>query len=117
MVDLRVFRYRLRTKPFPVGQSEVRDREGLLLRCDRENGQVDWSEAAPLPGWSKETVPDVIAAIREGDFKRFPALDFAYSTLTQNVSGHETLNVPLNALLSGKVDHVLLQAEALAGST
>ncbi len=116
MVDLRVFQYRLRTKPFPVGRADVTNRDGLLLRCKRENGRVDWAEAAPLPGWSKETVHDVIAAIREGDFERFPSLDFAYSTLMQNEAADEKITAPLNALLTGTGDEVLSQAASLAAS-
>lgn len=37
-------------------------RHGLLVRFQSEDGAVGWGEAAPLPGFSEESLDDVVAA-------------------------------------------------------
>ena len=54
---MKFFRYAL---PMTFGGI----REGILLRLENSEGAVGWGDAAPLPGWSTETLDDVISSIR-----------------------------------------------------
>ena len=80
------------------------EREGVLL--ERE-GQ--WSEASPLPGFSHETIDEVVDALR-GKNTPPPALEFALSALDTSFSA--PLETPINSLLLGNRDEVLAQANA-----
>ena len=42
------------------------NRKGILVRLDKPDGTVGWGDAAPLPGWSIETVDAVEAFIKAG---------------------------------------------------
>jgi O-succinylbenzoate synthase len=62
-VDL--FRYRLPLHPPPVfdgGSAPVR--EGVLLRLTTKRGAVGWGEAAPLPGFSDESLPAAVDQLK-----------------------------------------------------
>ena len=62
-VDL--YRYELPlTAPLQLGASTVAHRRGLLLRIRTEQGAAGWGDAAPLPGFSRESLADVIAHAR-----------------------------------------------------
>ncbi|MCP4087944.1 MAG: o-succinylbenzoate synthase [Actinomycetia bacterium] len=52
----------LRT-PFVNARGPVKTRSGALLRVEVGNGLVGWGEAAPLDGFSPETLHDVVAAL------------------------------------------------------
>ena len=60
-----LFRYRLplvRPLTLPSGTHEVR--EGVLLRLTDDEGRQGWGEAAPLPGYSPDTLAETIAWFR-----------------------------------------------------
>lgn len=62
-VDL--YRYALPlTPPLTLGTSTVRRRTGLLVRLATADGAVGWGEAAPLPGFSTETLSEVVEHAR-----------------------------------------------------
>ena len=106
-MSLNAYRYRLPlTKPvtFPgrkiwkcdqvlasglIGRT-ISHREGILLH---KHGR--WAEASPLPGFSRETIGDVIAELRSGTCQS-PSLQFALSSLEEP---HAAVSVPINALL------------------
>lgn len=61
VADIDLYRYELPlSDPLQVGTSTVKHREGLLLRLTTENGRSGWGDAAPLPGFSDETLADVV---------------------------------------------------------
>lgn len=57
---LTVHRYRLPLRePLRLGSAVVQAREGVLVRAETESGAVGWGDAAPLPGFSRESLDDV----------------------------------------------------------
>jgi O-succinylbenzoate synthase len=70
-------------------------REGLLLRRPGQ-GADTWGEAAPLPGFSTETLSQVIQAARQQQWDRYPSLQFAHASLSATTA-HGRL--PVSALL------------------
>ena len=74
-------------------------RQGVLLQRDDR-----WAEASPLPGFSLESIDDVISALRNRA-KNSPALNFAMSALDQPLK--LPLTVPYNQLLSGDAKRIL----------
>jgi O-succinylbenzoate synthase len=56
--------YRLRLAEPVVWNGRRRDvREGVLLRLEGDDGAVGWGDAAPLPGFSRETPAEARAAL------------------------------------------------------
>jgi o-succinylbenzoate synthase len=54
-----VFRYRIPFRePLVLGDSELEEREGLLVRLEDGQGNEGWGEAAPLPGFSREDMAE-----------------------------------------------------------
>jgi len=51
--------------PLSVGGRTLRERRGAVLRLEGEEGAVGWGEAAPLPGFSDESLTDAVDALRE----------------------------------------------------
>lgn len=81
MSDLQLFRYRLPlVRPIRCGRQMLTVREGLLIRRTDERGEA-WGEAAPLPGYSDETLAEVIEAARRQHWNRFACLQFAHDSL------------------------------------
>lgn len=106
---LRLYRYQLPlTQPLTVRSNRLEAREGLLVE-DTASGR--WGEAAPLPGFSRETLADVIAAAQQRAWERYPSLQFAWAALHRP---WPTRPVPVNALLVGSDDTVVKQAAQLA---
>lgn len=58
-VDLFTFSVPL-SAPLQLGQNSVKTRRGLLIRLRSEDGITGWGEASPLPGFSSETLTDVV---------------------------------------------------------
>ena len=55
-----LYRYALPlTAPLQLGSEAVTRRRGVLVRLATEQGPVGWGDAAPLPGFSDETLGDV----------------------------------------------------------
>lgn len=64
VVRSEILPYRLPLVEPVTWNGEQRDaREGLLLRLVGEDGEEGWGEAAPLPGFSRETLPEARAAL------------------------------------------------------
>lgn len=49
--------------PIQIAGQELRKRDGLLVRVEAARGVVGWGDAAPLPGFSRETVEQVRAEL------------------------------------------------------
>lgn len=94
---MEVFEYRLPlVRPLPlVGGEVLTERRGVLLH-DPETG--GWGDAAPLPGFSQETVEEVLETARSGtDASDLPSLRFAMSCMLQGWKPSED-PVKVNAL-------------------
>ena len=64
ILSARVYRYALPLRrPLPLPGGAIRERRGLLLRLEGPEGIVGWGEAAPLPGFSKESLEEAAAAL------------------------------------------------------
>ena len=118
MNSLNVWRFNIPFRsPLTLKGQAYTTREGLLLERD---GQ--WAEASPLPGFSPETIDDVIAAIKRLNVNSVdldqavdsPALKFALSSIGEKIT--TPISVPFNCLLVGDRDRILLSAKACAGS-
>jgi O-succinylbenzoate synthase len=104
------FRYSL-----PVAGGGIR--EGILIRLENSEGAVGWGDAAPLPGWSAETLDDVIAAIRSGESEAqgpsslVCAIEAARCSLQKyEIWSSRCDHLPLNALLDGSFQEMLERA-------
>ena len=65
VVDSSLHPYRLRLAEPVVWNGERREaREGVLLRLTDAEGRAGWGDAAPLPGFSRETTAEAADAIR-----------------------------------------------------
>lgn len=132
----QIFAYRLPFRaPVPVAGSHLAFREGLLLRLVDQDGVEGWGEAAPLPGFSKETLVDdlrnlsTVARLWCSNFPdalltmRAPSVRFgleqaclhiqatrAGHALHQLVSPKGRDSVRVNALLFGDVHEQLAKA-------
>lgn len=105
---MKVFRYTLPfTQDIKLGTQYFRERSGILLEQDGE-----WSEAAPLPNFSRETITTVVSALR-GTEPKPASLEFALESLRRPLTTGE---LPLNALLQGEPDAMLEQAAGLSES-
>ncbi len=51
------------TTPFVNARGPVLDRPGLLLRVETDDGAIGWGEAAPLDGFSVETIDTAAVAL------------------------------------------------------
>jgi O-succinylbenzoate synthase len=92
-------------------------REGILIRLETSEVAVGWGDAAPLPGWSAETLDDVIAAIRSGESEaQAPsslvcAIEAARFALQKYETRSSRLDhLSLNALLDGSFQEMLERA-------
>ncbi len=93
----RAYLYRL---PLTDGGS----REGILLRQGNR-----WGDAAPLPGWSRETLEEVKASLRGSEDFVPASLRCAREALVEDWVPLRK-EVPLNALLDGNADQILAGA-------
>ena len=61
LIGADLFRYRLPLiEPLSLAFGTLTHREGCLLRLTAEDGTEGWGEAAPLPGYSLDTLDDVL---------------------------------------------------------
>jgi O-succinylbenzoate synthase len=61
-----LYRYDLLfTEPLTLTGATLRNRQGLLLRLTGDDGSEGWGEAAPLPGFSRETLDKAASQLRE----------------------------------------------------
>ncbi len=135
----QVYRYSLPLKcPLPLRGQSVAQREGLLLRLTDESGASGWGDAAPLPGFSRETLEEaqaflvVAGKFLSGDAetaaspmtfmegaKACPAASFAMGSAVWShgaaaQGGRTPDQIPLNALLAGTDEEILARAAELA---
>lgn len=61
--EVSVYRYLLPLQPAATGRAT--DRTGVLIRLVDEDGLVGWGEAAPLPGFSRESIDDILTEASE----------------------------------------------------
>lgn len=87
------------TRPLKLKGKTYTTREGVVLE---RNGK--WVEASPLPGFSSESIEDVLAALR-GERANPKSLEFALSAL--NEPAIKQLEVPWNFLLLGDRERVM----------
>ena len=92
-------------------------RDGVLLRLQNSDGRSGWGDAAPLPGWSVESLDDVLDFIANGGgSSEVPssllcAVEAARaSMLPFHSSSALARNLPLNALLDGSPEDMIRQA-------
>lgn len=89
-------------------------RRGVLVRVIDAQGRTGWGDAAPLPGWSVETLAEACEDIRQQS-PRFPSARFALGCAFAEATGWADFTprmmcVPVNALLSGHREAVLEKA-------
>ncbi|PLS86482.1 MAG: o-succinylbenzoate synthase [Actinobacteria bacterium] len=61
-----LYRFRLPlTDSLTLKGTTLEHREGLLLRLDGEDGEIGWGETSPLPGFSREVLPDATRGLSE----------------------------------------------------
>lgn len=66
MTNFDLYRYTLAfTDPVALKNVTLGNREGVLIRLTAEDGSVGWGEAAPLPGFSPETLEDATAQLHD----------------------------------------------------
>ena len=59
LAGFRLYRYHLPlTEPLELKQTTLRRREGLLVELAVDGGAAGWGEAAPLPGFSRESLDE-----------------------------------------------------------
>jgi len=97
--ELTFFRYAL-----PMRDGSVR--EGALV-CTEEMG---WGEAAPLPGWSIETLDEVCLFLRNGTGEAPASVRCALEAADAAAWPLHHERVPANALLRGSEEEMLAQA-------
>ena len=141
LTSLDLYRYKLPfSEPVTLKKSSLQYREGVLIRLTAQDGSVGWGEAAPLPGFSPETLEYATEQLREvassltgqempknwtyhADLTpsaRF-GLELAAWNLSANSSGKllpEPINkargsVTLNGLLSGTSEGLVEEAERM----
>lgn len=104
LADINAYRFQIPlSRPLKLKGTTYQKREGILLERD---GQ--WSEASPLPGFSIETLDDVIAAMRSEE-PMPPSLQFALAGLETPLE--VPVQIPFNHLLLGSQQDVLLGVE------
>lgn len=81
-------------------------REGILIESDGS-----WAEASPMPGFSLESIEDVVAALR-GEGAAPPSLEFALTALGN--AFESKIEIPFNHLLLGDAKSILAAGEAIA---
>ncbi|MEM6470536.1 MAG: o-succinylbenzoate synthase [Planctomycetota bacterium] len=106
MKDINAYRFRIPLRsPLVLKGRRYNEREGVLLE---HAGR--WAEASPLPGFSRDSVEDVLDALR-GDVPATPAVRFAMDSL--RLPEIDVLDVPYNRLLVGTSDEVLKNARSM----
>ncbi len=140
----RIFRYRLPlAAPLRLAGQVIHERAGVLVRIDSGSGASGWGDAAPLPGFSRETVQEAETELTAwagagfdtgGDDReswlsgglaaaspsvRF-ALETALARLSRRMEDAAAAElacfegaVPVNGLLAGSREEVLADARRL----
>jgi o-succinylbenzoate synthase len=65
LAGLSLYRYHLPfSEPVKLKETTLRHREGLLVQLASDGGAAGWGEAAPLPGFSSESLDEVAGQLR-----------------------------------------------------
>jgi O-succinylbenzoate synthase len=96
------------SRPLTLKGTAYGKREGVLIE---HNGK--WAEASPLPGFSPDSIDDVIAALR-GQQAPSPSLQFALAALEEPAM--KDAAVPWNHLLVGDRDQVMAGVDRCVAS-
>jgi O-succinylbenzoate synthase len=106
---MKAFRYRLPLKSsLRLVSENVDHRDGILL-----HSEGSWSDVAPLPGFSKESIEDVVRYLKQPRRHCPPALKFGLDALERPL---EPCSVPVNALLQRGTPEVMARCRVLADS-
>lgn len=120
---------KLETHPYSLPLSTGATRSGILIQLTDEVGRSGWGDIAPLPGWSYETLEEVMEAVEtleallqhqeailNGLFDSLPpsALFGVESALLDLREPLAPFSVPSAALLMGTFAEIEKQAEARA---
>ena len=128
-VTATVYRYILPLSESSAAGGSGARREGALIQLKDEDGNVGWGEAAPLPGFSRESLDDALrqlAATDEPEEEPYPSVRFALELsrlslraaasgepLSRLLSPAPRDTVELNALISGDPRHAPAEARRL----
>ncbi|MEM7477922.1 MAG: o-succinylbenzoate synthase [Planctomycetota bacterium] len=100
MRGIKAYRFQIPLqRSLPLKDRVHTERSGILLERDGR-----WAEASPLPGFSQETLDDVVAALR-GEKAEPASLQFALNSLEQPEL--EQTEIPFNYLLLGHREQIL----------
>jgi len=111
--DLRLFTYRLPLcEPLRLANVTLEHREGLLL-VQTVGTESIWAEAAPLPGFSRESLADVIAAAAKQRWDQYPCLSLAVQGLAAG-NLQSDADLPICGLLLGDLRAVRQQIPPVA---
>jgi o-succinylbenzoate synthase len=107
LTEFKLYRYKV-SYAAPFSQ-----RTGILLQLFRD-GKESWGEIAPLPGRSKETLPEALQQLlsilkNETFSKVYPSVSFGlFSAYSPSLPAQR---FPLCALLAGTAEQILRKAE------
>jgi O-succinylbenzoate synthase len=124
----------LKFHPYSFGLTTGQQRSALQIEVISSDNAVSWGEAAPLPGWSRDTLAETAAQLRENchllidtdwqlsslfeelaTFKLLPAASFALeSALLRLLNPQPSSHIATSALLMGSIDQITQQAEQRA---
>ncbi|MCA9200254.1 MAG: o-succinylbenzoate synthase [Planctomycetales bacterium] len=120
--SLQAFCYRIPLRPVVMAGQTLQERSGILLR-QQIGSEIFWADAAPLPGFSDETLSDAIDDFHAGPPFQTAALQFAQEMLafqqmlSVNSDSPVSVSVPINALLTSDSQNPLDSAAELAESS
>lgn len=139
----RLYRYDLGlVEPVQVRGHTLDRREGLLIHIASDTGDEGWGDIAPLPGYSRETLPEALAQARVACVKLEadaedpspalaplpPSVRFGFDSALMMLGaslhdtnpgtwmGNESGLAVVNALLAGATDTCVAQAQAAAAA-
>ncbi|UCC43954.1 MAG: o-succinylbenzoate synthase [Candidatus Zixiibacteriota bacterium] len=93
--DIRLFRYNLPlARPLVAGRHSISNRQGLILKCVRNDGNKGTGEIAPLPGLSNESLEEALEQVR---------------TLIPSIPGHDLPETRLG--IGGLLDDLMTDTD------
>ncbi len=122
---MKITSYRLFNYCLPLSLSKMKERKGIILALETACGKICFSEAAPLPRFSKETYQETLSALQElkttvleTDWTEesclpqlSPSATFALeSALRYLLNPQECAPIPLCALLMGSEEQIRRRA-------
>ena len=97
-------------EPLRIGAHRLATRRGVLVRATTEQGAVGWGDAAPLPGFSRESAEDVQRELERGEGACSSSTRFAVESAVASASAAEA-GVSLGSFLLGRTaDHCAVNA-------